>query len=398
MTLRPRQAALLVTALAALAGLVFLLRGGLLPANDAWAEATDAFYDDRPRAAERLARQALAERPLDGRAYAVLAQVALQRGESAAARRFVALALRHAPRDANALMLAADLALEGKDPAAAVAPLDHLLRLYPQQAGAAEPQLLRLAAQPAAHPALLQALQAEPPWRDRFLRRFANEASTRDALPPLFEPLAAQGGLRPAEMAEYLGRYVREGEVAEARRIWTRLAGQAAGAGDAPSDTALPELIWDGGFELAESLGSPFEWQVEQVAGVEAGRRLALRGSGHHLRLAFAGRRAGYRGVRQLLTLPPGRWQLSWESRYESLETPQGLRWALRCVPANTELLATPPRRGSADWRRETAAFTVPAEGCAGQWLQLELHARIPAETQARGTAWFDNLAVEPTW
>ena len=48
------------------------------------------------------------------------------------------------------------------------------------------------------------------------------------------------------------------------------------------------------------------------------------------------------------------------------------------------------------DWRGEQADFTVPAEGCTAQWLQLELQARIPAETLARGTAWFDNIVVSP--
>jgi hypothetical protein len=38
-------------------------------------------------------------------------------------------------------------------------------------------------------------------------------------------------------------------------------------------------------------------------------------------------------------------------------------------------------------------AFDVPAD-CTAQWLTLELDARIAAETQAMGTAWFDDVEV----
>jgi hypothetical protein len=99
--------------------------------------------------------------------------------------------------------------------------------------------------------------------------------------------------------------------------------------------------------------------------------------------------------VRQLLLLPPGTgYQLQWRSRLDGLQVARGLRWTLTCAdgPAGT-ILASEPLAGYSPWRQHAAAFDVPPD-CPAQWLILELDARIAAETQAMGTAWFDDVEV----
>ena len=105
--------------------------------------------------------------------------------------------------------------------------------------------------------------------------------------------------------------------------------------------------------------------------------------------------RSAFRDVRQLLLLPPGTgYQLRWRSRLDGLQAARGLRWTLTCAdgPAGT-ILASEPSAGSSPWLQHAAAFDVPPD-CPAQWLILELDARIAAETQAMGTAWFDDLEV----
>lgn len=51
---------------------------------------------------------------------------------------------------------------------------------------------------------------------------------------------------------------------------------------------------------------------------------------------------------------------------------------------------------GSTDWRPISAHFEVPAEKCGGQLLTLILEARIAAEQQVAGEAWFDDLQILP--
>jgi len=36
----------------------------------------------------------------------------------------------------------------------------------------------------------------------------------------------------------------------------------------------------------------------------------------------------------------------------------------------------------------------VPGDKCGGQWLQLRLPARIPAEQRIGGVVWFDDLKI----
>jgi tetratricopeptide (TPR) repeat protein len=370
-----------------------VLTAGQTPDND-WRLASEALYDDRSDEAERLARQALASRPLDGRAYAVLGRVALQRGELTRAQQFSALAVRRAPRHVGSLMLDGEMALERRDYMDAVARYDRLLRVFPSSATVTMPVLLQLAMDADGRSELLARMAATPapPWRLEFLRHFAEGATDRAALADVFVPLADTGGLAPAEVDLFLGRYVREGEVAMGRELWSHLV---------PTDWRRTPMAtpFNGDFEITQRVGGPFEWQIDPVPGVEVGLRMSPTGQGRALRVAFAGRRSAFRHVRQLLALPPGSYQLRWQSRFDELQTPQGLRWVLRCSgragaslpPA--PLLATPARRGNQRWQREEAAFTVPAE-CPGQLLELELHARIPAETLARGSAWFDKLEI----
>jgi hypothetical protein len=76
------------------------------------------------------------------------------------------------------------------------------------------------------------------------------------------------------------------------------------------------------------------------------------------------------------------------------LQAARGLRWTVICAEgAAGMILATDPSAGSSPWRQHTAAFDVPAD-CPAQWLTLELDARIAAETEAMGTAWFDDVKV----
>jgi len=38
--------------------------------------------------------------------------------------------------------------------------------------------------------------------------------------------------------------------------------------------------------------------------------------------------------------------------------------------------------------------FEVPTDKCGGQWLELQLPARIPAEQRIGGLVWFDDLKI----
>jgi hypothetical protein len=337
--------------------------------------------------AAALARRALAGDPLDGRAYRVLADVAREQGDPVRQRTLIALAVKHAPRDIAARAWAAQIALERGDAAAAFSHYDRILRVAPAAQATIFPVLAGLAAMPGARDALVSRLAGQPPWRASLLGYFAGNTPSADDLLPVFGALRARGGLSPDENAALVGRLVRD-------RRWDQAFVTWADGLSAAQLAALATPV-DPGFEDAAPPSGPFEWNFGRVAGVDAGIRPLPDTPGHALRIEFQGQRSPFRDVRQLLLLPPGvGYQLKWRSRLDGLQALRGLRWTLTCAdgPAGT-ILATEPSAGSSPWRQYAAAFDVPPD-CPAQWLILELDARIAAETQAMGTAWFDDVEV----
>ena len=335
--------------------------------------------------AVRLARQALAERPLDGRPYEVLAALANERGDAEEAGRLAELAAKHAPREPLGRTLAAQAALQRGDWATALRHYDRLLRVTPALSGQVFPVLGGLAADTGSREALIANLADGPPWRGAFLHAFARNAPDPRTL---FRELARSSGLSAEERSAYLGRYVKDRRWGEAFAAWASLL--------PPESLARLATPMDGGFEPPLTGGPPFSWEIRAPKGIEAALLQRPGEDGHALRVLFLGRRSAFNHVRQLLVLPVGQYVLQWRQRMEALETARGLRWTMTCADGpGTRIIATEPASGSSPWETRRAAFVVPAD-CPAQWLVLELEARIAAETLAAGAAWFDDVRVLP--
>lgn len=351
--------------------------------------AQDALAAGRADEAARLARDALAARPLDGRAYRVLAQVASVRGDPAQWSTLTALAVQYAPRDVAARAMAAQIAIDAGDIAAATRHYDRMLRVDPESAARVFPVLVAIARTGAGREELLAQLasQPQPPWRAALLTTLAHSLPAAADLPPLFHPLSRKSGLSAAEMALYIGRFVDD-------RQWQ--AGYLAWLNELPQERlkSVTSPV-DGDFELQGASGAPFDWQVSNTDGIEAGVVDRDDGGGHALRVVFTGVHNVFRHARQLLLLQPGQsYTLRWRSRLDALDTPRGLHWVLRCAEGSDEpLLNGELLRGSSPWQPHEQPFDVPRD-CPAQWLQLELEARIPAESYARGQAWFDDVGI----
>lgn len=347
--------------------------------------AADALQAGDDGAATRHARAALAADPLDGRPYEVLAEVAAAEGDAASARALTALAVRHAPREPLARAMAAQYAVADADWPAAANDYDHLLRVTPSLSPNVFPALTAFAAEPASRAALVGCLVGDPPWRAAFLSVFAQTAPDPR---PLFRELAQETSLSGPEASAYIGRFVAANRYADAFVAWLELLPPAK-----RDRLAMPV---DGGFEPPLTGSPPFSWEIRQNIGVQASIRPRPDGHGQALRVQFLGRRSDFHDVRELLMLPPGDYRFAWRQKLDDLETARGLRWSLTCTGSPSQrIMTTEPQAGSSPWEDRSAAFRVPAD-CSAQWLVLELDARIPAETLAAGTAWFDDVRVSP--
>jgi hypothetical protein len=114
------------------------------------------------------------------------------------------------------------------------------------------------------------------------------------------------------------------------------------------------------------------------------------------LHILFSDDRVPFSHVKQLLALPPGKFELTGQVRLDDLRTDRGLVWSLTCAGSNTPLGQTDPMSGVHDWKPFSVQFEVPASSCGGQWLTLMLPARIPAEQRIGGGVWFDDLKIHP--
>ncbi|MFM7065812.1 MAG: hypothetical protein ACKO0U_03145, partial [Gammaproteobacteria bacterium] len=282
-------------------------------------------------------------------------------------------------------------------------------------------------AEPAVRAAMLPVLAPlaeEPPvWREAFLTHYATNATESASVDALF---SAMRRLSPGETTVWLSRLVADGRWDEAYARWRerssepvsggRASGPSAGsasgsvagsvAGSLSGSVADPGVdpvtgtdrgIVNGGFETEPGL-PPFDWTLRAPAGVQVTRAPVAGRSGQALRVQFLGTRAAFNGVQQTVLLAPGQHVLHWAYQLDGLTTPRGLRWVAVCAGSGSvgqELGASPLMAGQSAWREAQFAFDVSA-GCPAVTLRLELAARIAAETQAYGTAWFDDLRLEP--
>lgn len=337
-------------------------------------------------ALRREAQRLLLESPMRGVAYRALALVAEREGDTERAAQLHRSALRRTPRDEYSRAWLADQAAASGDWSAVVEHSDALLRISGRSAAELFKALIVTASHPVGLEALVRVLgEQAPPWRAGFINRLVREAPlvlVDAVLAPLRD---APEPLSISQRDLWIDRLVREGEGARAYFLWL----------ESLPDEQHRELanVFDGGFELAPG-NSGFGWRFDRIAGVSVDRRYIAGAAGRSaLLIDFHGQRVAFQHVRQRLALMPGEYRLSGRVRPEGLQNERGLQWRLRCE-SGTALTETARFTGQSDWREFESSFSVPAEGCSSQWLQLYLAGRIPAERWAVGRIWFDDLRI----
>lgn len=340
-----------------------------------------------PAAAQQTARRLLAHEPMQGAAFRVLAEVADRGGDRPRAFTLYRIAERRAPRDLATRAWLAQRYLEQGDYPQALVQVDRVLRLAPQRASGIHPVLVQLATDPAFATALATTLRQSPPWREGLL------AALRD--PKTGDPLAAgqvmqalqdQGGLNPRDYARWLDSLIAQGRWGEAYARW-------AGGVDKPGGR-LP-LVYNGDFASIPS-DAGFDWRRRHVPGVLLAFEQVAGAQGSAAYLRLLNRRIPNVGLEQPLLLSPGRYQLRLRMRAHALRSAVGLQWQVACAGPAGVIARSEPVDGSFGWRPHAIAFSVPGQGCPGQWLRLVNPVAAGAAQQVGGELWLDDMAIEP--
>jgi hypothetical protein len=345
--------------------------------------------DDYEAAAE-LAESALVANPLDGKAIAVIALARNGEGASTDVEPLMRRAATRSQRDTPIQGWLFNNALNRRDYAAA---LDHANAILLTSTGLTAEVLNNLQifmTEPAARTALLARLSQAPPWRAEFLTGLV----ASDAPPDLIYKLLSDLSVSPnpptnQEILPLLQRLVREGQFDLAYVMWVQFL---------PKDQrGVIRYAFNGDFEQPLSF-LPFDWTFPSPW--TSNPRIVDSGDpkyGRAMRLTFTGRRIDHRIVEKVMTLTPGRYRLSGSARAEDLRGERGLVWRVFCLAKDGANLATttPPLIGTFPWQDFSIDFEVPAEGCRGQTLRLELPIRAEIERVIGGEVWFDNIVVE---
>jgi hypothetical protein len=327
-----------------------------------------------------LARAALTREPMNVTALRTLGLALERAGDQAGANRIMFLAAGLGWRDVGLqLWLIKAYALKNDVFSAlrranALARTNHLPEItYPLFLASITDDQLR--------PALAQQMADRPLWRGNFFYRLLQlPANQMPYVEKLVSELAKLGSpINPQERAIYLTRLVQVGQGQAAYAYWLREQRIAGG------DASL--LAWDGGFEHVPpvgALGAPFEWRLSPestgVVGIipssKEGQQLSV-SPGHD----FSGTL-----VSQMVVLQPGRYRLA--ARVEGDAASAGLRWTIRCLPANNELALN---AGLGDAEFGTVTFAVPAGNCAAQTLAIDMGS---GGGDAGGDVTIDDLSI----
>jgi len=342
-----------------------------LPAVRGWAEA------------------ALKSAPLNARALRILGQAAAASGKDADANRFMQMAAQLSLHESAAVYWLLVRSVQSKDYKSALTYADVVLRTLPGFDPYVMPLLARMIEDGTAVDLFKTALAADPPWRTTVLQNLPRAVG--DERIPLDLLLALRSSRHPPRAAEvdaYLNFLAAHRMYELAYYTWLQFLrrDELGGAG----------LLYNGNFEVPLS-GAPFDWRIEQGAGVniDVAERPDKNGD-HALRIDFEYGRVEYHSINQLLMLAPGRYHLHGIYQGE-LVGPRGLKWRLACAE-------TPDRPFAASamivgrvpaWSDVELDFEVPADKCRAQYVSLDLDARMPSEQFLTGTIWFDDLRIQ---
>jgi tetratricopeptide (TPR) repeat protein len=331
-----------------------------------------------------MASRAVAAHPFEGRALRLLGAVAEQHGDRDRAHALMRLAVATAPRDSAAQFWLAINALIDKDLDGALQRLDRLLRFEPGTYRDVFPILATIALNPIGVDPLSTYLAADVPWRPGLMGGLVAEAASSTDVARLYRAIVKAGGeISEGELDLLANRLLTRREWPQLRKLILARAPDSA-----------TRLLHDGEFD-GVGRGPLLGWSVGKVPGADVLMATPADAGNRALRLVFHDRRVPFRHVSQTLLLQPGQYQFSGRTRLEDLRTALGLGWNLTCIESNASLGKSERLLGSSGWRDFSFAFVVPEANCGAQLLQLVLDARIAAEQQVAGAAWFDDLKIQ---
>lgn len=333
-----------------------------------------------------LVMRAIANDPLNARAFRLLAEVSEPRDET---RRLMLAAFERSRRVPIAVLWLLDDSFQRQDYVDVIKKADILMRNQPQFAPDVMAYLGLLAATTEGQPALIAVLKKQPVWRDQFFRAIPNNvrlAGTPFEL--MLELKKAESPPSSDELAPYLHTLIQSGLVQYAYEVWTQLRAD---------ERAAPRPLLNNADFAEDPSDIPFDWSVRR--GKNATFEFlpsADQKNGRVIRFDFGIGRTQFPELSQMIVLTPGRYRLEGEFR-GMIRGKRGLRWQVRCWQgkdiAETEMLYG---ASTNSWRGFGLIIEIPdRDDCRSQQLRIFHDSRSASEDVISGHISFRHINLK---
>lgn len=300
--------------------------------------------------ARMLATRALAGEPTQIIAIRAAALASARRGDVAGAGKIFAYAEGLTRRDLITHIWFIEANAAEGNIAGALQHYDLALRTSRTAGTQLFPVLAHATSDPAIARQLAAMLASNPPWEYGFYTTLIGQDVPPETVASFMQLLRARGVALPLEIMD--GAITNLAAADRPDLAWALYRSTVPGS---------PPLLRNGTFDRTDR-AVPFEWQYPQEGAIATSRETA----GNAFTLAFRAEGGATGNIaRQLLSLTPGRYQLA---AAVTLDEPDRMRleWHVTCV-------RQPQPLARLSVSTKAAAFEVPTQGCAEQWLTLKL-------------------------
>lgn len=334
----------------------------------------------------KLALRALANDPLNARAFQLWAETATDYSE---ARSLMLEAAKRSRRNEVALFWLLNDSFYHKNFQAVLNYADLLLRTHPELSAYVFSYLSLIAETPEGAPLLVQELEKSPFWRVSFFNALPKHI--KDTETPLRLMLALKEAGKPPvykELAPYLDFLIGKNLIEAAYNAWSQFL--------SPEELDSLNFITHANFEGAPS-GVPFDWRIALGRNAVAEFISMTPQSERALHIGFGYGRVQFPEVSQVILLPSGKYRLTGKLK-GSILGKRGLRWQIRCFGGSGKVLGESEMLmgKSQEWRVfQLEAEITEADDCRAQTLRLFHDSRSASEELLTGEVWFVNLHLE---
>jgi len=335
-----------------------------------------------------LFRRVLRRDPQDPLRWADLGEAFLEAGQKENARYCYGQVLALAPQSAPFLLWAANFHFQVGEKQKALPITARILKLIPDYDPVIFSEYTRLVGN--AEDVLQYGLPEDPRAAGSWLRFLIQAGRLADAQ-PTWDWVAARGYADDALAGEYVDFLIRQGHPDAAASAWIRQLGARSG------NYGKSTYLFNGDFE-AEPAPSPFDWTVARTGGVEVARDCTTAWSGKcSLRIGFAGtHNVDFAAVSQLAFVQPGLYRFQAYIRTENLTTDRGVRFRISDAEAPARLdVVFEQFTGTRPWSAVEHDLAVSPQTRLLR-VQVVRQASMKFDNKAGGTAWVDQLRLEP--